>query len=196
MDQQHRTCTAFIDGAFFTSGPQPQVALEVKTAIGQGGTRQILVFDDGSGRVLDFDLSGSDQEIVARLRPASAEGTKTPGRPRLGVVAREVTLLPRHWEWLASQPGGASVSLRKLVEAARAANGGRDRVRLAQQAADRFMMAMLGDQPGYEEASRALYAGDRERFDAITQPWPADLRDHAKRIAAPAFMAEASSDAA
>ena len=191
MDQL-RTCTAFIDGTFFASGPHCDVALTVKAAMEQGDTGEILVFDDGSGRILDFDLRGSDQEIVARLSPASTEGSKAPGRPKLGVVAREVTLLPRHWEWLASQPGGASVTLRKLVEAARAAHGDRDVERRSREAADRFMAAMLGNEPGYEEASRALYAGDKTRFEALSQPWPDDLRDHARRIAAPAFPAGAS----
>jgi hypothetical protein len=103
-----------------------------------------------------------------------------------------VTLLPRHWDWLASQPGGASVTLRRLVDAARAVNGGRERISRAQQAADRFMSAMLGNQPGYEEASRALYAGDEGRFEALSEAWPTDLRDHARRLAGPAFSREAA----
>ncbi|ALD92773.1 hypothetical protein CR3_3586 [Cupriavidus gilardii CR3] len=104
------------------------------------------------------------------------------------MVAREVTLLPRHWEWLAAQPGGASVTLRKLVEQARAQDGGRQAIREAQQAADRFMLAMLGNQPGYEDASRALYAGDGERFVMLTESWPRDLRDHVRRLAAAALQ--------
>ena len=194
MDQIS-TCTAFVDGNFFTFGPPWEVALTVKAALEKGGTGEILVFDDGSGRLLDFDLRGSDQEIVARLRPAPADGAKAPGRPKLGVVAREVTLLPRHWDWLASQPGGASVTLRKLVEGARSANSARDAARQAQQAADRFMAAMLGNEPGYEEASRALYAGDRRRFEAFTEAWPAELRDHARRLAMPAFAEEVAAEA-
>jgi hypothetical protein len=109
------------------------------------------------------------------------------GRPKLGVIAREVTLLPRHWEWLNSQPGGASVALRRLVEAARAANGNKDCVRAAQEAAWRFMTALAGDLAGYEEATRALYASDAARFNALLAVWPADVRDYAATLAAPAF---------
>lgn len=113
--------------------------------------------------------------------PETARGG--PGRPKLGVVAREVTLLPRHWQWLSSQPEGASVVLRKLVEEARRANAGKDGVRRSQEAANRFMSVMAGDAPGFEEAARALFAGDAERFDQRVEGWPADLRDHAGTLA-------------
>lgn len=201
------TCTAFIGERLLASGAPGAVALAVKRALGQRGddasAPAVLAFDDRSGRQIDFDLRGTDQEIVARLQPegrqpaseqTEREGEesrgepRTPGRPRLGVVAREVTLLPRHWEWLAAQPGGASVTLRKLVEQARAQDGGRQAIREAQQAADRFMLAMLGNQPGYEDASRALYAGDGERFVMLTESWPRDLRDHVRRLAAAALQ--------
>jgi len=112
-----------------------------------------------------------------------------PGRPKLGVVSREVTLLPRHWEWLASQPGGASVTLRKLVEAARKANSGKDRVRRAQDITYRFMNAVGGDLPGYEEALRALYASESDRFTSLLADWPADIREHTLRFAQEAFAA-------
>jgi len=105
----------------------------------------------------------------------------------LGVVGREVTLLPRHWEWLNAQPGGASVALRKLVEQARRANAGKDRVRRAQEVAFRFMSAMVGNESGFEEATRALFAGDRQRFEHHSESWPVDLRDYARALAADAF---------
>ncbi len=111
------------------------------------------------------------------------EVPRGPGRPRLGVVAREVTLLPRHWDWLSSQPGGASVALRKLVEQARRRNEGKDRLRRSQEAAYRFMSALAGNLPGFEEATRAFFAGDQERFDDQTESWPVDVRDHARRLA-------------
>jgi hypothetical protein len=96
-----------------------------------------------------------------------------------------VTLLPRHWEWLAAQPGGASVALRKLVEEARRANAGADRVRRAREAAYHFTHALAGDLPGFEEATRALFAGDRARFERHAASWPADVREHAVRLAFP-----------
>ena len=122
----------------------------------------------------------------ARLSKAHASAPR-PGRPRLGVVAREVTLLPVHWQWLNGQPGGASVTLRKLVEAARRVNAAKDRIRSAREAAYRFMTAMSGNAPGFEEAIRALFAGNRARFEEFTESWPVDLRDHARRMASPSF---------
>jgi len=121
---------------------------------------------------------------TAHEPPPSPRG---PGRPKLGVVAREVTLLPRHWDWLSAQPGGASVALRKLVEDARRTSAPRDRVRRAQEAAYRFMSAMAGNLPGFEEAARSLFAANRARFAAETEPWPADVRDHARKMADAAF---------
>ena len=130
---------------------------------------------------IDLDLRGSVGDVVRRFTPA-----KTPGRPKLGVVAREVTLLPRHWAWLAEQPGGASVALRRLVETARKADDKAD-ARMAQAAAYRFMAAMAGDRPGFEEACRALFAGDAPKFLDQTETWPVDIRDYATRLATPAF---------
>lgn len=186
------TCTAFAGFKRIASGPPDEVALAVKVAMDAKADQPLLVFDDVSGAPMDFDLRGSPQDILARLAPEGtpdqrAEPARGPGRPKLGVVAREVTLLPRHWDWLAAQPGGASVALRKLVDAARASHAGADRRRLAQQAADRFMSALAGNEPGYEEAARALYAGDRARFEQSMVAWPADVRDHAHRLAAAAF---------
>ena len=105
------------------------------------------------------------------------------GRPKLGVVAREVTLLPRHWEWLNAQPGGASVALRKLVDEARRATGDKDRQRAARDAAYHFMSAMAGNLPNFEEASRALFGVDRRRLAALIAPWPDDIRDHIVKLA-------------
>ena len=134
-----------------------------------------LVFDD-SGRQIDLDVRGVQSE------PPS-DPARGRGRPRLGVVAREVTLLPRHWDWLNSQPGGASVALRKLVEEARRTRGDSDRVRAAQEAAYRFLNAIAGNLPGFEEALRALFAYDRRRFADLIAGWPQDIRDHAIQLA-------------
>ncbi len=116
-----------------------------------------------------------------------AQTQRGPGRPKLGVVAREVTLLPRHWDWLNSQPGGASVALRKLVEEARKSHSGKDRRREAQNAAYKFLTAMAGNEQGFEEALRALFAGDHERFEQFSEAWPADVRDHGRMLAEASF---------
>lgn len=154
----------------------------------------VLVFDDRSGAVVDLD----PRQAVADAAPAEpgdadpaqpeADGPRGRGRPKLGVVAREVTLLPRHWDWLAEQPGGASVALRKLVETAlraSAAHSGPDARRRAQERAYRFMTTMAGDLPHYEEATRALFADDAARLAALIADWPADIRKHALGLAWP-----------
>jgi hypothetical protein len=115
----------------------------------------------------------------------AAPVARGPGRPKLGVTAREVTLLPRHWEWLNAQPGGASVALRKLVEHARRNGGEPDRRRREREAAYAFMSSLAGNFPNFEEASRALFADDRERFSALVAEWPPDVRDHAGALAFP-----------
>lgn len=182
-----RSRTAFRGAHILATGQPAAVALAVKAALAVDPAARVVVFDDTSGAVIDLDLRGTDEEIVARLAPpgaADAEApTRTRGRPRLGVVAREVTLLPRHWEWLAAQPGGASQTLRRLVDEARRADGGRSAARLAQEAAYRFMSAMAGDLPGFEEAARALFAGDRNALAERLRPWPADISAYAQRLA-------------
>ena len=182
--------TAFAGYRRLTSGSLAEVALAVKR-VGQAAA-PVIIFDDATGRSLDLDLRGSDDEIVARLPKATPVPVETDGqaaeprgrgRPKLGVVAREVTLLPRHWEWLNAQPGGASVALRKLVDEARRASGDKDRERQARDAAYHFMSTMAGNLPQFEEASRALFADDRRRFTALIADWPADIRDHIVKLA-------------
>jgi len=165
--------------------------LEAALAAQHAATKGLaaLIFDL-EGRQVDFDLRGSPEDLAARLAPAQGEAEIAPrgrGRPRLGVTAREVTLLPRHWDWLAAQPGGASVALRKLVEAARRDGEGPDRIRRSREATWRFASAMAGDLPGFEEAMRALFAGDAETFAVRIAVWPEDLADQLTQFAAEAF---------
>jgi hypothetical protein len=184
--------TAFMGDQRLVSGPPAEVALAVLKASKSPATEPIVIFDDANGRPIDLDLRGTERDIVARLpQPASnpetaADDLPEPrgrGRPKLGVVAREVTLLPRHWEWLGTQPGGASVALRKLVEEARRASGDRDRSRAARDAAYHFMSVMAGNLAGFEEASRALFADERRRFVELIAGWPHDVRDHIVKLA-------------
>lgn len=145
--------------------------------------RRLLILDLATGGLTDFDLRGGLEEIRARYQ--TAEAPRRPGRPKLGVVAREVTLLPRHWDWLNAQPGGASVALRKLVEQARKADAGSQRA--ATSAAYAFMQAMAGDRANFEEAARALFAHDARRFAELTRDWPRDVASVLNEIAAPAL---------
>jgi uncharacterized protein len=172
--------TAFCGVRKLAAGDLRQVALEVRKALDQDPSRQILVFDDATSEPIDLDLRGSPEDILGRL--AVDDVARKPGRPKLGVVPREVTLLPRHWEWLASQPGGASVAIRKLVERARTADAGNDRRRNAQESAYRFLSAMAGNEPGFEEAARALFAGKRDDFEVNVAGWPMDVREHARKL--------------
>jgi uncharacterized protein len=183
--------TAFDGHRRLASGPPQEVALAVRTALASGAAGPLFIYDDATGRVIDLDARGPADELAAappapepnlEMDPTAGE-LRGRGRPKLGVVAREVTLLPRHWDWLGTQPGGASVALRKLVEEARRTSGDRDRIRAAQEAAYRFMSSIGGDLPGYEEALRALFAYDRRKFGDLVAAWPEDVRDHAVKLA-------------
>ncbi|MBJ9941252.1 DUF2239 family protein [Burkholderia multivorans] len=190
--------TAFDGHRRIASGPLATVALAVKRIAGDGMAGTVLIFDDATGRSIDLDLRGTADEVRARYAPpacdvaqdagtagdpAGAAEQRGRGRPKLGVVSREVTLLPRHWDWLAAQPGGASVALRKLVEDARRTHAAADRRRDAQARAYHFMSALAGDLPGFEEATRMLYANDLARMAERIAGWPDDVRDHALALA-------------
>jgi uncharacterized protein len=168
--------TAFEGERRLASGPLADIVLAVKQAE-RRAAEPIAIFSDKSGRPVDLDL----RRIGEIAQPS--EEPRGRGRPKLGVVAREVTLLPRHWEWLNTQPGGASVALRKLVDAARRSSGDADRQRAAREAAYHFMSAMAGNFPDFEEASRALFADDRRRFTGLIASWPPDIRDHVVKLA-------------
>lgn len=186
------SCTAFDGHTLIASGTHAEVALAVKRLLDRHPARTPLILDDATGQPVEIDFRGSTDEVLARLQPAAGDDApRGAGRPRLGVVAREVTLLPRHWYWLNSQPGGASATLRRLVEDARRNGSAKDRARLAGEAADRFMRTVAGDLAGYEEASRALWRGDRDAFNRHTRGWPKDVREHARRLAAIARDAQA-----
>jgi len=192
---------AFEGDHCIASGDLRSIALAAKEVLDRRAQSAILVFDPNSGPV-DLDFRGSVEDVLARLADmpdpplAASEPVgampRGPGRPKLGVVAREVTLLPRHWEWLARQPGGASVALRRLVDEARRTSKDKDRIRHAQETAYRFIAAMGENKPHYEEVARALFAGDAGRFEAWTNDWPADVRDHARLLAATAFEQDRS----
>ena len=172
-------------------GTERDVALAAQRLAIERPGQAVLIFD-AEGRPVDFDLSGGPADLTARFAPAVVEDVapRGRGRPKLGVVPREVTLLPRHWDWLAGQPGGASVALRKLVEAARRDSEGPDRIRRSREAAYRFASAMAGDLPGFEAAMRALFAGEASAFESRIVVWPADIAGHLRRLAAGAFGVE------
>ena len=185
------SCSAFDHHRLIASGPLPEVVRAAKQALETGASEPLLIFDDVSSRQIEIDFRGSIDEVMARLvlrdRDSAPTTQRGPGRPKLGVVAREITLLPRHWEWLSQQPGGASAVLRRLVQQAARGGSPKERARLAVESADRFMRVIAGDLTGFEEASRAFYRGDRQQFASLIQPWPADVRTHLQRLAAIAW---------
>ncbi|GFZ90663.1 hypothetical protein GCM10011497_20400 [Elstera cyanobacteriorum] len=173
--------SAFLGSRLLASGPLPDVARAAADAQGEGSP--ILIFDDATGKETDLDLRGGPEAAAARYAPP--DEARGRGRPKLGVIAREVTLLPRHWEWLAAQRGGASHALRRLIDAARQADGGVTTARQRQERCYRVLTALAGDLPSYEEATRALFAGDRAAFEGQTAAWPPDIQAYAARLAWP-----------
>jgi uncharacterized protein len=185
-------CVAFVAGTMLAFGSLHEVALAAKHAFDADTSVSPLVFEATTSARIDIDLGGNAADVLARLPMPQFPSARRPGRPKLGVVPREVTLLPRHWEWLSSQPGGASVALRKLVDQARKAGSQGDEQRKAQEAMYRFMTAIGGDYPGYEDATRALFANDRDKFFAQIEAWPIDVRTHLTFLADAAFLREAN----
>jgi hypothetical protein len=164
------TFTAFAGDRIVARGTRGAVA----RVLAERDETGVLIFSDETGRETDLDLSGGAEAVAARYPDAPRRG-----RPKLGVVAREVTLLPRHWDWLATQRGGASAALRRLVEEASRGDDGR----LRRDAAYRFCSAIAGNLPGFEEAMRQLYSGDRIAFRSAVAAWPSDIRRHALSLA-------------
>jgi hypothetical protein len=190
---------AFEGNRCIASGELRDVAKAAKAMLERRKDASILVFDGFTGEPIDLDFRGSVDDVLARLPKAAAIApamenaepelppSRGPGRPKLGVIAREITLLPRHWDWLAQQSGGASVAIRKLVEEARRIGEDARRIRQTQEAAYRFMSAIAGNAPHYEDAIRALFANDPTGFEKLIAGWPTDVREQSQRFAERAF---------
>ncbi|MES3006772.1 MAG: DUF2239 family protein [Pseudomonadota bacterium] len=193
MNWHTRTPTIAFQGyTRIAAGDLRDVALACRHYLDTTADATLLLLNAVSSEQIEVDFRGSPTDVADRLQEAviapeevmeDEQAAPTgPGRPRLGVVAREVTLLPRHWEWLKTQPGGASVALRKLVESARRESAEKDRQRAAQNAAYRFISIVASSLPGFEEASRALFASDAAGFQCETEAWPVDVRSHARGL--------------
>ncbi len=161
------TVTAFLRDQRLTQGALVDVARELATT---PGGRAAQVFDDVSGDLIKLSRP---EELARALVP-----TVVSASPRQEAVG----LLTRHLAWLDARPGGASATLRRLVETAARDGTGRDR--RARDAAYRFLSMMAGDRPGFEEACRALYAGDGPRLRAAMDDWPEDVADYVAALAA------------
>lgn len=212
MISQNTLSTAFEGSRCIASGRLNDVARATKTVADRAAQSAspfpILIFNDATSETIELDWRGSMDEFVARLAllplaenlpdesaqasPDTSDTPRGPGRPRMGVVAREITLLPRHWEWLAGQSGGASVALRKLVEVARRDSEVNDRLRQTRNVCYKFMSTMAGHEAGFEEASRALFAGDQAGFELLISAWPADVQAHLKKLLTNGFFSGSS----
>lgn len=190
MDSQN-TYTVFEGANLLFHGSLDEVVVKIKKKMGKADHADgVLIFSDITGKVMDFNFQGSEKDVLKRLEVFIAEAPESasgPGRPKLGVVSREVSLLPRHWEWLAGQDGGASATLRRLIDEAKKKTSGAVNAKQAQERAYKFMSAVAGDLPGYEEALRALYKKDEKIFSVQIQPWPRDVRKYAMRLAQSVF---------
>ena len=191
MNDAESTYTTFSGHRQIASGGLKEMLIRTKDHL-DGGGGQVLIFEDHTGRQVDFDFRGSPDEVVARVAPDARRAG--PGRPKLGVVSREVSLLPRHWEWLEQQPNGISAALRRLVDHARKREPDKERARLAREAASRFMWGMAGDLPHFEEASRALFARNEARLEDLVRDWPQDVRAHVLQLAGAAERFETDDD--
>jgi len=181
-------CTAFVNCTQLASGTVQDVAMAAKNWHETNDTQTLLVFDSNTGAAIDLALEGSLQQVEQRYQsPPAIVAIRKPGRPKLGVVGHEVTLLPRHWQWLRSQPGGASVALRKLVDQGRKDNAEVDDVRRARVAITTVCTALVGNIAGFEEAQRALYNNDLRRFNFEIELWPTDIKAFIGQLAPLAF---------
>lgn len=183
-----RTYTTFAGQRLVVSGDLETMLRDTKVHLDRGGSDPVLIFEDETGKQVDFDFRGSIEDVLARIpshplfAPPASTRKSGPGRPRLGVVCREVSLQPHHWEWLEQQPGGISSTLRKLVEGAKRNPTDAERARRSREAVGRFLWSMAGNLPGFEEASRALFAGNYDLLEEHMGPWPADVRGHVRAL--------------
>ena len=185
--ETERTYAAFAGARRIAAGTLRDVLPVMKERFDREDAELVLVFEVETGRQIDFDLRGSLDDVLERECPTGPRG---PGRPKLGVTSREVSLFPRHWDWLEAQTSGISGALRRLVEQAIQGQSGKDRARMIRAALSRFLTSMAGDRPHYEEASRALFAGDTKRFESLIDRWPKDIREYAVQQAREAARAD------
>ncbi len=190
---------AFESHKLIARGPLEKVALETRKRLRQNGEFPILIFSELTGRPVDIDLRGSESDVIARLRmfrnqtsDQSSAQTQGVGRPRLGVVAREISLLPHHWEWLINQEGGSSSTLRTLIEekikrSDLEKSQEKNRVKQAQEVTFKFLNAIAGDLPKFEEVTRYLYRKDHSRFQELMSDWPKDIVKQALRLSEEVF---------
>lgn len=195
MDKAHisNTYTVFEAAKMLFRGSLTEVVVKVKKRLGKSDHSPCSIFSDDTGKAIDFNFQGSEKDVLKRLEIFVSETpleNSGPGRPKLGVISREVSLLPRHWEWLATQAGGASAVLRRLVDEAKKKSAEGNAIKQAQERVYKFLSVMAGDMPGYEEALRALYRKEEKKFALQIEAWPEDVKAYVLELAGPVFVEE------
>lgn len=182
------TYAAFKKEKLIAEGDLKKVILKTKRELMRSPESAILIFSNETGKTMDFNFQGSENEVLSRLevflepKIEIDPKEKKVGRPSLGVISREVSLLPKHWEWLACQSGGASAEIRRLVEKAMKQTQAASTVKMAQEKTFRFLNTIAGNFPNFEEAIRSLYRRDLNAFEQIIKFWPVDIKDHALHL--------------
>lgn len=189
------TYTAFDNTSIIAHGSLRDVILKTKKILGKSENSSFLIFSDSTGKTIDFNFQGTEKEILKRLEIFVSNSDEKielarPGRPKLGVISREISLLPRHWEWLATQSSGASSSIRNLIEDAIKKSTSKVSLKQQQEKVYRVMTTLAGDLDGYEEAIRSLYKRDRESFIKFTKGWSKDLRSYLEKLTNDVFEVE------
>jgi len=188
----------FVGWELVARGTLDEVVAACRLASAQRPNQRTAFFDDVSGHAVEAPVAPTATRSpsegvspIVRSAPAAEreasdatgpQRKRGPGRPRLGVVSREVSLLPRHWEWLSAQRGGTSATLRRVIDAARKADGGTTERRRTIDAAHRFLWDIAGDLPCFEELTRALYAEQFQRVADLSCSWPTGVRQQLLRF--------------
>jgi len=188
------TYTAFEGYKLLSHGDIETVALDVRKALKKDSNKSVLIFSDSTGRQIDLNLNGYESEVLERLKVFAAPPVSTHiggvGRPKLGVVSREISLLPQHWEWLSNQEGGASSVIRRLIDAKMNTSllSAKEKTKKVQEVVYKFLSAVAGNLPNFEEVVRYLYRKDKKKFEDLMSDWPSDVSKHASFLAKEAFL--------
>lgn len=183
------TYTAFEEFKIVSQGTLDDVAISVKHRLKEQGSSNILIFSDSTGRQIDLDLSGTDKQVLDRLKVFTTSSVQTQsgaGRPKLGVLPREISLLPSHWEWLLNQEGGSSAVIRNLIDE-KMKTQLIHKNKIAQERTYKFLSAHAGNLPSFEDAVRFLYRKDKKKFMDQISGWPKDVLKYTLSLSSDAF---------
>ena len=188
------TFSAYGPTSCIGQGELTDVALAAHRFLRTHPDQSALILQDSTCQIIDLDLSG-DEALLERKANHYPIRSQAPVPDSKDPITGEITLLPRHWQWLAEQGGNASATLRRLIDEARRdpKQKADNECRRRQQLTYRFCQALCGDFQGYEDALRALYAADKDSFKTHISTWPADFALRAEALAEPIWATVPSS---